>query len=92
MNPPYGDQISEWMRKAFEASLCGATVVCLVPSRTDTHWWADFAMRASEIRFVKGRLSFGDGRFSAPFASSVIIYRPRSIATAMCAVPTISMY
>lgn len=39
MNPPYGRQIGRWLKKAYESALAGATVVCLVPSRTDTRWW-----------------------------------------------------
>lgn len=58
MNPPYGRSIGEWMAKAYLSSLQGATVVCLVPARTDTQWWHDFAMRG-EIRFLEGRLKFG---------------------------------
>jgi phage N-6-adenine-methyltransferase len=46
MNPPYGPQIGQWMRKAYLESRKGAIVVCLVPARTDTKWWHSFAMRA----------------------------------------------
>ena len=35
MNPPYGRTIGLWVKKAWESSLAGATVVCLVPARTD---------------------------------------------------------
>jgi phage N-6-adenine-methyltransferase len=35
MNPPYGRGIGDWICKAFQSSLFGATVVCLVPARTD---------------------------------------------------------
>ena len=73
MNPPYGRQIGKWMKKAYESSLNGATVVCLVPARTDTRWWHDYCMKG-EIRFVKGRLKFGDSVNSAPFPSAVIIF------------------
>lgn len=45
MNPPYGREIKQWMRKAYEASLAGALVVCLIPSRTDAGWWHDYAMK-----------------------------------------------
>lgn len=72
MNPPYGRNIGEWMKKALESE---ATVVCLVPVRTDTKWWHDYAMKASEIRFVKGRLKFGDSKNSAPFPSAIIVFR-----------------
>jgi len=39
MNPPYGREIGKWIKKAYESALAGATVVCLVPARTDTAWW-----------------------------------------------------
>jgi hypothetical protein len=39
MNPPYGKVIIEWMQKARASADAGATVVCLVPARTDTEWW-----------------------------------------------------
>lgn len=74
MNPPYGREIAKWMEKAYNSSLEGATVVCLVPSRTDTKWWHDFAMNG-EIRFIKGRLKFGGSKNNAPFPSAVVIFR-----------------
>ena len=58
MNPPYGSALPTWMAKAYASSLEGATVVCLVPARTDTRWWHDFAMRG-EIRLIQGRLRLG---------------------------------
>ena len=75
MNPPYGREIGHWMKKAYESSLEGALVVCLVPSRTDTKWWHEYAMKG-EIRFIKGRLKFGDAKNSAPFPSAVVVFRP----------------
>lgn len=75
MNPPYGGVIGQWMRKAYESSRLGATVVCLVPARTDTAWWHHFAMRG-EVRLLRGRLKFGTARNSAPFPSAVVILRP----------------
>lgn len=74
MNPPYGREIGAWMKKATEAQ---ALVVCLVPARTDTKWWHDYAMKAKEIRFVRGRLHFGDSKNSAPFPSAVVIFDGR---------------
>ena len=75
MNPPYGKEIEMWMRKAYDESKRGATVVCLVHARTDTKWWHKYAMKASEIRFIKGRLRFGDGKQSAPFPSCVVVFK-----------------
>jgi phage N-6-adenine-methyltransferase len=75
MNPPYSE-VDEWMRKAYGAALEGATVVCLIPARTDTRWWHEYCMKA-EIRFIRGRLKFGDAESGAPFPSAIIVFRPR---------------
>lgn len=74
MNPPYGRQIADWIKKAFESSRSGATVVCLIPSRTDTKWWHTYVMRG-EIRFIRGRVQFVGGTSSAPFPSAVVVFR-----------------
>ena len=74
MNPPYGRQIGIWLKKAYEESLKGIMVVCLIPSRTDTKYWHDYCMKSSEIRFIKGRLKFGCATNSAPFPSAIIIF------------------
>ena len=76
MNPPYSE-VSLWMRKAYGSAQEGATVVCLIPSRTDTRWWHDYAMKG-EIRVIKGRLRFGDATENAPFPSCVVVFRPRT--------------
>jgi phage N-6-adenine-methyltransferase len=73
MNPPYGDAIVGWVRKAYESSLLGTVVVCLVPARVDTGWWWDYC-RHGQIRFLRGRLKFGDGANSAPFPSAVVVF------------------
>jgi phage N-6-adenine-methyltransferase len=75
MNPPYGREIGKWMKKAYEESLMGALVVCLVPTRTDTAWWHDYAAKG-EIRFVRGRLKFGGSKWNAPFPCALVIFRP----------------
>lgn len=74
MNPPYGREIGRWIEKAYESSLGGVTVVCLLPSRTDTKWWHEYVMRG-EVRFLRGRLKFGGSKNSAPFPSAVVIFR-----------------
>ncbi len=75
MNPPYGREIGRWMAKAKAAAAVGATVVCLVPARTDTSWWWDNC-GDQEIRFLRGRLKFGKSQNAAPFPSAVVILRP----------------
>ena len=74
MNPPYGREIGYWMEKAYTASKHSTTVVCLVPARTDTAWWHDYAMKG-EIRFIRGRLKFGDAKNNAPFPSAIVIFK-----------------
>ena len=76
MNPPYGRQISLWVKKALDSARGGATVVCLLPSRTDTQWWHSYVIaHAAEVRFIKGRLKFGGSKNSAPFPSVVVVFR-----------------
>lgn len=75
MNPPYGRTIGKWMEKAFLSAEQGATVVCLIPARTDTAWWHDYAAKG-EVRFIRGRLKFGGHSNSAPFPSAVVIFKP----------------
>jgi site-specific DNA-methyltransferase (adenine-specific) len=70
-NPPYGRGVAEWLAKATEADLA----VFLLPARTDTRWWHEYAMQADEIRFLRGRLRFGESKNSAPFPSVVLVYR-----------------
>jgi phage N-6-adenine-methyltransferase len=83
MNPPYGKTILDWMRKARESADNGATVVCLVPARTDTEWWWT-SCPMSEVRFIRGRLQWPVRKetgeilawTTAPFPSAVIVMQP----------------
>lgn len=84
MNPPYS-KCRQFMAKAASESgkAGGSTVVCLVPSRTDTRWWHEHVWDRDkhaprpgvEVRFVKGRLKFGGSAAGAPFPSVVIVFR-----------------
>lgn len=82
MNPPYGSGvIDKWMKKAYESSLQGVTVVCLVPASTSTRWWHNLAM-LGEIRFIKGKIKFiKDGKVGnpSPFHSALVIFRPKGV-------------
>lgn len=79
VNPPYGRAITAWVKKCYETSQQGKLVVALLPSRTDTKWWHNYCMKATEIRFIKGRLKFGDSKNSAPFPSVVVIFSGNDI-------------
>ena len=74
VNPPYGRELPKWIKKGFEQWKKGKTVVFLIPSRTDTQWWHEYCMKATEIRFIKGRLKFDDQNNSAPFPSAIVIF------------------
>ena len=73
-NPPYGRELPKWVKKCYEESR-HADVVMLIPARTDTRWFHDYIYGKAEIRFIKGRLKFGNAKQSAPFPSMVVIYR-----------------
>lgn len=74
-NPPYGRQIGQWVEKAAQSAAEGATVVMLLPARTDTRWFHQYINGRAEIRFVPGRLKFGGARWNAPFPCMVCIFR-----------------
>lgn len=76
-NPPYGRQIGAWVRRAWTSSADGATVVMLLPARTDTRWFHEYIYGKDrvEIRFIPGRLKFGGSKNSAPFPSMVCVFR-----------------
>ena len=80
LNPPYS-KIAAFMKKAYEESLKGATIVCLIPCRTDTRYWHDYCMKASEIRLIKGRLKFTNHTIektsSATFPSCIVVFDER---------------
>ncbi len=84
-NPPYGKEIGKWVKKAYEESRKGITIVLLIPARTDTSYFHDYIYGKAEIRFVRGRIKFTDelgnpyldkkGRaLGAPFPSMVVVY------------------
>lgn len=74
-NPPYGPGIADWLTRGLEADLA----VFLIPARTDTRWFHDIALpKAKDIRFIKGRLKFGDAKNCAPFPSMVLVFERAS--------------
>lgn len=75
-NPPYGREIEKWVKKAYISAIEGATVVMLLPARTDTRWFHDWIYGKTEIRFIRGRLKFGGAKHGAPFPNMVVVFRP----------------
>ncbi len=70
-NPPFGAvELGAFCCKAWSSS-CVAAVV--VPVKADQGWWHDYALR-SEIRFVKGRVTFGDADNCFPGPIAVLVF------------------
>ena len=70
-NPPYGRQIGKWVEKGCKSF---ATVVMLLPARTDTKWFHDYCLPYGKIEFLRGRLNFGGCETSAPFPSMIVVF------------------
>ena len=78
-NPPYGREIPKWITKADQEAKSGATVVLLIPARTDTRYFHDYIYNRHEIRFIRGRLHFNESKNSAPFPSMVVVMRKKGV-------------
>jgi len=55
----------------------------LIPARTDTKWFHEYVYGKAEIRFVRGRLKYGNAKWNAPFPSMIVIYRGNDIVNAL---------
>lgn len=83
VNPPYGREIYDWVKKANTEAMLGNRVVMLIPARTDTRWFHDFIYNRPlvETIFLKGRLAmwnYHTGKahpHKAPFPSMIVIFR-----------------
>lgn len=75
-NPPYGRQIGKWVEKSYrEAQKPNTTVVMLLPARTGNGWFHDYILDKAEIRFIRGRVQFGESKQNAPFDSMIVIWK-----------------
>lgn len=82
-NPPYGRDVPKWVQKCFQEVYFGKCncAVMLLHARTDTRWFHDYVYHKSEVRFVRGRLKFGDQKQPAPFPSMIVIFRGKGSNT-----------
>ena len=76
VNPPYSHPLQAKIIK-FCASCNADIVVMLIPARTDTKAFHEYIYNKPnvEIRFIKGRLKFGNSKNPAPFPSMIVIFR-----------------
>jgi phage N-6-adenine-methyltransferase len=84
VNPPYGKNIIDWVKKAYcQSGRHDITIVMLLPARVDTRWFHDYIYNKPnvEIRFIRGRLKFETSvqhiPNTAPFPSLIVIFHPR---------------
>lgn len=75
LNPPYGKEMPRWIEKAYNEKDNANCIVMLIPSRTDTIAFHKYIYGTAEIRFIKGRLKFGNSKTPAPFPNMIVIYR-----------------
>lgn len=70
LNPPYSD-LHPWLDKFAEHG----DGICLVNSRTETHWFHRLAAKASAIFLLRGRIKFGrpDGSKNNPPCGCVLL-------------------
>ena len=76
-NPPYGREQKDFIDKALNEVNVGnaKTVVCLIPSRTETKMWQEVIFKnATSVHFIKGRLKFGGSKHNAPFPSALVVF------------------
>lgn len=80
LNPPYGEgtgSLATWVRKAYAEWVGSAdcrVIVMLIPARTNTRWFHDCCMRATELRFLKGRPKFGNAKHGLPQPLVVVVF------------------
>lgn len=84
-NPPYGTGgpkglMGQFIARGYEQHLVQKnTVVMLIPAYTDPRYWAEYVMKAHEVRFLSGRLKFRDNKgtatMSARFPSVVVVFK-----------------
>ena len=84
-NPPFDRSMGTWVRRCYEAAQAGHTAVVLIHGNYhDTQWWHDYAMKASEIRYLRGRPKFHDGDYTAALRTMVAVFRPKCQGPPIC--------
>lgn len=80
VNPPF-TRTREFLVKCREQASRGLNVAALVACRCETKWWHESVMKANEIYFIKGRISFTnlanktEKQKAACFPSCIAVFR-----------------
>ncbi len=78
-NPPFdAEALQAFTSKAWQVTREDHTALAtfLVPVKADQRWWHRYAIR-SEVRFIPGRVAFGDARYGGPMACAIVIMSQR---------------
>lgn len=78
-NPPYGRTVTgKFVRHAAEQAFdFDKSSVLLLPARTDVRWFHDYIYeKSATVKFIQGRLKFGNSESSAPFPSMLVAFGP----------------
>jgi phage N-6-adenine-methyltransferase len=78
LNPPFA-HLEPWVRRAYEQSRCGASLVMLVPAGVGSNWWRDWVHRRARVLFLNGRLTFVGESTCYPKDCCLLIYTPTEV-------------
>ena len=87
VNPPYGRGIGEWVKRCAQAGGECLSVVALVPARTDTSWWHNYAISADLVCLWRGRLTFWEPNPDTGVAGPATRHNKRTGVPEKCAAP-----
>lgn len=80
LNPPYGNKLSPFVRRAAQEAAKGKTVVALIPFRCRASWWHEAVLgKAAEVRCVRKRIKFmrpdgTRGKFTGSCDSCIVVW------------------
>lgn len=75
---PNYSRMVDWGAKMVTEADKGKIVVAIIPARTNTKWFHENVLsKATEMRFIKGRLQFPGFLKQSPFPDVIAIFDPR---------------
>lgn len=80
LNPPYDTNtrrgvLIQWVSKAYREGRMPCLVCCLLPAKTDTEWWHQYATKGQKM-FLKGRVRFVGAPYKAKWPSVIVVFSP----------------
>ena len=80
LNPPFNTKncrVVDWVKKAYlnTQNNSNLIVVILLPARTNNKFWHQYIMKASEIKFICGRVKFGGAKCGLPQPLVFVVFK-----------------